>query len=64
MTLKTENIQIKVTPEEKKRIMINAARKGLKLSAYIRMKCLEKWGGKTNERIIKRKTNKYVRKFS
>lgn len=41
---KTELIQAKVTPTDKKRITENAEKIGLDLANYIRLKCLEKGG--------------------
>lgn len=37
---RVENIQIKVTPEEKKKIERLAKKEGLNVSAFIRHKCL------------------------
>lgn len=39
---RVENIQIKVTTEEKKKIQSNAKKVGLDVSGFIRYKCLEK----------------------
>lgn len=44
---KTELIQAKITPTDKKKIVESAEKLGLDLANYIRLKCLEK-GGKTN----------------